>query len=194
MIILGLTGSIAMGKSTVAEQFAACGAKRCSADALVHRLLAKGGAGVEAVADYFPETLHALGHIDRKALGNAVFKNEEALNRLERTLHPLVAQAREQFLAAMQSLGAPWVVLEIPLLFETGAEESCDVVATVTAPAWLQRQRARARGMSEARLASILSRQMPDQEKRQLADYVIHTGLGRAYSFQQVKAIMKELS
>jgi len=194
MIVLGLTGSIAMGKSTVAAQFAQLGAKVISADALVHRILAAGGIGVEAVEERFPGVRHAMGHIDRKALGKIVFQDEGALNDLEQLLHPLVVEEREYELHAYARMGVHLAVLEIPLLFETGAEERCDAVACVTAPAFLQRQRTSARGMSDTRLNAILARQWPDREKRTAADFVISTGLGEAYSFAQVKQVVNALT
>lgn len=192
MMIIGLTGSIGMGKSTVASQVAALGVKTLNSDVVVHQLLAKGGAGVDAVAERFPQALENEA-INRIKLGQAVFGSPEKLAALEAVLHPLVVEAQGIFCARMQRLGARVVLLDIPLLFETGAEVRMDATIVVTAPAFLQRARVLARpGMTEEKLQRILSRQMPDAEKRLRADYVIHTGLGRAYSFRQIKHIMKE--
>lgn len=193
-MILGLTGSIAMGKSTVARMFAALGAKVIAADAVVHALLAERGAAVSMVADIFPAT-YENGAIDRAKLGAEVFADAEKLAHLEAILHPLVAQAEERFAAREAAKGARVIVMDIPLLFETGADARCDFTVTASAPAFLQRARALLRpGMTEEKLALILARQLPDREKRLLADYVVETGLGRAHSFRQVKRILYEMN
>ena len=137
IIIIGLTGGIATGRSTVAAQFVACGAKLCSSDALVHALLAPGGAAEKEVAARFPKAMRD-GKIDRRALGEIVYTDASALAELEAILHPLVRQEQQNFIAEMQSLGARLVVLEIPLLFETGAEARCDAVAITAVPAFLR--------------------------------------------------------
>jgi dephospho-CoA kinase len=193
MIVLGLTGSIAMGKSTTAAMFRHLGVPVHDADRTVHQLLAAGGAAVQPIDEAFPGSVQA-GGVDRPALGARVFGDKAALRRLEAILHPLVSVARQAFLARQHRRGRSLVVVDIPLLFETGAERTCDAVAVVSAPAFLQRQRLLLRpGMSEARIAAILARQLPDAEKRRRADYVIPTGLGRAVAFQAVRRIVADL-
>ena len=194
MIVIGLTGGIAMGKSTVAAQFARLGARICSADAVVHRLLGEGGAGVAPVAALFPQALTG-NHIDRARLGRAVFGDKAALAALERVLHPLVAREEMRFAAAAARLGARVTVLDIPLLFETDAHQRVDVTVAVTAPHFLQRQRALLRPhMTPEKLQAVLARQLADAHRRARADYVIPTGLGKAYSFAHVKRIMHDLA
>jgi dephospho-CoA kinase len=172
---LGLTGSIGMGKSTVGRLFAAEGVPVWDADAAVHRLYAPGGAAVAPVAAAFPGALRA-GGIDRDALKPALAADPAALSRLEAIVHPLVAADRARFLDEMARQGAPLVVLDIPLLYETGAEAGMDAVLVVTAPAEVQRARVLARpGMTVAQFDAILARQMPDAEKRARADHVIES-------------------
>ncbi len=193
MIVIGLTGSIGMGKSTVASQLAALGVKGICADSIVHRLLASGGAGVGPVGAAFDGVIKN-GAVDRKALGAAVFGNDEKRKKLEAILHPMVVAEEDMFIRNMRRLGAEYVVMDIPLLFETGAEERCDIVAVASAPAFIQRQRVLARpGMSEEKFRHILAAQMPDSEKRARADFIIPTGLGKAYSFACVKEMMGTL-
>jgi dephospho-CoA kinase len=192
MIVLGLTGSIGMGKSTVAAQFASLGAKTASADALVHRLLAPGGAAEAEVREAFPEAWEASG-ISRVKLGAVVFADAKRKAVLEAILHPKVVALELALVERWQALGARLAVLDIPLLFETYAEQRFDATVVVSAPAFVQRARVLARPhMDEPRFQQILSQQMPDREKRQLADFVVHTGLGRAYSFRQVQAIVRQ--
>lgn len=193
MIVLGITGSIGMGKSTVAAQFASLGAKLCSADAIVHDLLAHDREVIAQVHAAFPEAVHA-GAVNRAALGTLVFASDEKRNALERILHPCVVAAENRFIKEQRKLGAACVVLDIPLLFETGAEARCDKAVVVTAPFIIQYLRVMRRpGMSAAKFRAILSRQMPDKEKRARADFVIATWLGRKHSLRQVKCCMKEL-
>ncbi len=169
---LGLTGSIGMGKSTTAEMFAAEGVPVWDADATVHRLYGPGGAAVPEVAALCPECVR-IGSVDRAALKNWLANGHGRLARLEAAIHPLVAEDRARFLAAERM---PVVLLDIPLLYETGAETGCDAVVVVSVPEEIQRARVLARpGMSEAHLDAILARQMPDAEKRARADYVIET-------------------
>lgn len=192
-VIIGLTGSIGMGKSTVAAQFASLGIEVLSADAIVHALLAKGGAAAEAVGRQFPEAAQN-GAINRQALGNIVFGDREKLKLLESILHPLVVAEENRFIERKRGEKAKYAVLEIPLLYETGAEKRCDAVVVVTAPSFLQKYRVLKRpGMTKERLACILSQQMPDGEKRARADFIVQTGLGKAYSLLQVKRILKVL-
>jgi len=188
MIRLGLTGSIGMGKSTVAEMFAARGVPVFDADAAVHRLQGPGGRLIAAIEAEFPDTTGAEG-VDRTALGEAVLGDPAALRRLEALVHPAVAEERAAFLAA--NAAAPLVLLDIPLLFETGGEGQVDAVAVVSAPAQVQRARVLARpGMTAERFAAILARQMPDAEKRAHADFVIDTGGPLAATEAQVEAVI----
>jgi dephospho-CoA kinase len=193
MIVLGLTGSIGMGKTTCGKFFAYLGVPVHEADEAVHRLIGPGGRAVAAVEAAFPGVT-ANGAVDRLALGRRVFGDMKALARLEGLLHPLVRADAENFLERQRRLGRRLAVLGIPLLFETGAENRCDLVAVVSAPAFIQRQRVMARpGMTAEKLAAILARQMPDAEKRRQADFIIPSGLGRALTFRVVKAIVAEL-
>ncbi|MGY6548192.1 MAG: dephospho-CoA kinase [Roseinatronobacter sp.] len=169
---LGLTGSIAMGKSTTAQFFRDLGVPVWDADAVVHALYQPGQAGAQVVARLCPDAVGAGGQVDRAVLRAAVTRDAGLLDQLNAAIHPLVAQDRAAFLAATD---APLVVLDIPLLFETGARAGCDAVLVVTAPEDVQRARAQARGMSDAELALIRARQMPDAEKRARADHVIET-------------------
>ena len=184
MIIIGLTGSIGMGKSTLALQLASLGAKVCSADAIVHQLMAKGGAAVAEVAKVFPQAVKD-GEVDRKALGAIVFNDKTQLKRLEELLHPLVVVAENQFVWEQRRLGARMAVLDIPLLFETGAEQRCDITLVASAPFFLQKQRVLRRPhMSEQKFLQILRSQLSDRNKRRRADKVVLTGLGKSHSFR----------
>ncbi|WP_313536670.1 dephospho-CoA kinase [Sphingomonas sp.] len=175
-IALGLTGSIGMGKSTVAAMFAADGVPVFDADATVHQLQGPNGAAVAAIEAEFPDTTTDLG-VDRTLLREAVMADPTAFARLEAILHPVVAQARELFLAAHAE--SPLVVLDIPLLFEAGGWRHVDKIAVVSAPPEVQRERVLARpGMTVERFDAILARQLPDAEKRARADFVIPTGEG----------------
>lgn len=193
MKTLGLTGSIGMGKSTVSQQFAELGAVIYNADDSVHALLTKGGKAVEPVAAAFPSTMDN-GAINRQKLGAEVFDNPERLKQLESILHPLVRQEEIRFLERCEERGVRIAVLDIPLLFETGEEKRFTATAVVWAPYFIQKRRVLARpGMTPERFAAILEKQMPSREKCARADYLIATGLGKAHSFRQAKAIMKEL-
>lgn len=173
MIVLGLTGSIGMGKSTVAAMFADAGVPVFDADAEVHRLQGPGGALVAAIEAEFPDTTGALG-VDRTTLGEAVLGDPVALKRLEALVHPAVTEAKRAFLA--EHAEASLVVLDIPLLFEAGGWEAVDRIVVVSAPAETQRARVLRRpGMTESRFESIVARQTPDAEKRARADFVIDT-------------------
>jgi dephospho-CoA kinase len=184
MIILGLTGSIGMGKSTVAAMFADAGVPVFDADAEVHRLQGPGGVLVAAIEAAFPDTTGERG-VNRTALGEAVLGNPEALKRLEALVHPAVAEARQAFLT--QNAAAPLVVLDIPLLFEAGGWQSVDKIAVVSAPIEAQRARVLARsGMTVSRFEAILARQIPDAEKRARADFVIDTGVSLAQTHAAV--------
>jgi dephospho-CoA kinase len=193
VIILGLTGSIAMGKSTATGLFRRLGVPVYDADREVHCLLAKNGAAVPLVEPAFPGTV-SDGVVDRAALGARVFGDAEALRRLEGILHPLVSLRRRRFLQRAARQRRRLVVLDIPLLFETGAERMCDAVAVVSAPRFLQEIRLLRRpGMDRARLAAIARRQMPDAAKRKRADFVIPSGLGRAPTFASIRRIVLHL-
>ena len=194
MVVMGLTGSIGMGKSTAAAMFRGLGVPVHDADATNHRLMAPDGAAFDRVAELFPDVIRD-GQIDRQTLGKIVFGDAKALKRLEAILHPLIRAAEIRFLRNQQMLGRKLVVLDIPLLYETGGEKRCDVVSVVSAPGFVQRQRVLAReGMTDEKFSAILSKQMPDIEKRKRADYVIPTGLGRAVTFQYIQGIVDELS
>ena len=194
MIVVGLTGSIGMGKSTAAAMFRRLGVPVYDADATVHGLFAVGGEAVAAIADAFPGVVEN-GVVDRGLLGARVFADAAALARLEAIVHPLVFRKRAAFLARERWRRTPVVVLDIPLLFETGAERTCDVVAVVSAPAFLQAQRLLRRpGMSRRRLAAIRSRQMADADKRRRADVVIPSGLGRAVTWRAIRRLVADLS
>lgn len=193
MIVIGLTGSIGMGKSTVAALFRRLGIRVCSADAIVHRLLERGGAAVQAVGMRFPGVVRA-GAVDRKILGGIVFTDPAGRRALEAILHPMVVAEEEGFVRREARKGAKIVVVEIPLLFETGAEARCDLTVVVTAPARVQRQRVMRRsGMTEEKFAAILRAQMPDGEKRRRAGAVIQTGLGLRHTVVQVAKLVMQL-
>jgi dephospho-CoA kinase len=194
LIVLGLTGSIGMGKSTAAAMLRRLGVPLFDADLAVHRLLAPSGAAVSAVSAAFPGVESEAGGIDRVLLGQRVFTNPAALKRLEAILHPMVAAEERRFLARLRARRVPLAVLDIPLLFETGAERRCDYVLVVSAPALVQRQRVMRRpGMTEIRLNAILRTQMPDHRKRQRADFVVPTGAGRGLTLRRLKSIIRLL-
>lgn len=187
MMKLGLTGSIGMGKSTVAAMFRDAGVPVFDADAEVHRLQGPGGALLPAIEAAFPRTTGPAG-LDRAALRAAVFGDDAALARLEAIVHPAVAAAREAFLA--EHADAPLVVLDVPLLFEKAGWRAVDRIAVVSAPEAVQRARVLARpGMTEAALDAILARQMPDAQKRARADHVIPTG----GSIEETRAAVRDL-
>jgi len=193
MLALGLTGGIGMGKSTAAKALNAMGFPVYHADYAVHEALRKGGKAVRQVARLFPEALRN-GAIDRKILGRFVFGHPRKLKQLEKILHPFVWQAEAAFLKQAHRDKASAVILEIPLLFETGGEGRFDAVLCVTAPYAIQKARVLARpGMTEARFKAIRARQMKDSEKRKKADYIIHTGKGLADTRKQLKRVMKHL-
>lgn len=187
MVILGLTGSIGMGKTVAAGMFRRLGIPVHDADAAVHRLLGrKGGAVVAAVAAAFPGVLRD-GAIDRGALGRRVFDDPVALRRLENLLHPAVRHDQAAFLKRQARRGCRLAVLDVPLLFETGTDADCDAVAVVSAPPFVQEARVLARpGMTRQRLAAIRAHQMADAEKRRRADFLIPSGLGRRETLRAV--------
>jgi dephospho-CoA kinase len=192
MFALGLTGSIGMGKSTTAAMFAEEGVPVHDADAAVHRLY--DGEAVAAIEAAFPGVA-AGGKVDREKLGRRVLGDAAAMTRLEQIVHPLVRQAEERFLADARQKGAKVVVLDIPLLFETGAEKRCDAVVVVSAPPETQRTRALERaGMTEQKFQAILAKQMPDVEKRARADFVVETGHGLEAARAQVRDILARVA
>ena len=191
MFVLGLTGSIGMGKTTTAAMFRAEGIEVHDSDAVVHALY-KGDA-VAAIAAAFPGTVR--GVVDRGLLGARVLKDPAALARLEAIVHPLVARSRHAFLAEAAKKGEQIVVLDIPLLFETGLDREVDAVVLVTAPEAVQKERVSKRpGMTPEHLAVILERQMRDAEKRARAHFIIDTGDGLAAAQRQVRGILRALA
>jgi dephospho-CoA kinase len=192
MFVLGLTGSIGMGKTTTAAMFRAEGIRVHDSDATVHELYR--GAAAPAVEAAFPGVARD-GVIDRSALGARVFDDPAALQRLEAIVHPLVAAAREKFLAEAAKAGARRVVLDVPLLFEIGADRSVDAVVLVSAPESVQKARAASRpGMTPLRLEAILAKQMPDAEKRARAHFIIDTGSGFEAARRQVRGVLRALA
>jgi dephospho-CoA kinase len=191
--VLGLTGSIGMGKSTAARMLRAMGLAVHDADAAVHRLMAKGGAAVPEIAQAFPEVV-VDGAVDRRVLGQRVFGDAHALRRLEAILHPKVRAEAHRFIARRRYRGDALVVLDIPLLFETGGDRLCDAVAVVSAPRFVQEQRVLTRpGMTRRKLEGIRAQQLPDREKRRRADFVVPTGLGRLRTLRNLRRIVKIL-
>jgi dephospho-CoA kinase len=192
MFILGLTGSLGMGKSTTAKMFAEEGVPVHDADAAVHRLY--DGEATAAIEAAFPGTT-SHGKVDREKLGQRVLGDELAIKRLEHIVHPLVRQAEERFLAEAERMGAKVAVLDIPLLYETGGDKRCDAVVVVSAPAEQQRQRAFERpSMTEQKLAAILAKQTPDAEKRRRADFVVDTSQGYEAARAQVRDILARIA
>lgn len=192
MFILGLTGSLGMGKSTTAKFFAEEGVPVHDADAAVHRLYE--GEAVPLIEATFPGTT-AEGKVDRDRLAKRVLGDAAAIKRLEAIVHPLVAEVRERFLRDAAKSGAKVAVLDIPLLYETGGDKRCDAVVVVSAPAEVQRTRAFERpGMTDEKLAAILAKQMPDAEKRARADFVVDTSKGYEAARQQVRDILARVA
>jgi dephospho-CoA kinase len=190
MFLLGLTGSIGMGKSETARIFQRLGVPVYDADAAVHQLYSEGGAAVPLIEAAFPGST-AGGAVDRGILSQSVFGDPQAIKRLEEIVHPLVAKMEMEFLKQRSERGTPIVVLDIPLLFETHREGSFDAVVVVSAPEEVQRARVAARpGMTGDKLVAVLARQMPDVEKRKRADFVIETGAGIDYATHQVKRVL----
>jgi dephospho-CoA kinase len=192
-LLVGLTGSIGMGKTETARMFERLGIPVHDADAAVHRLYEPGGAAFPAVAKAFPECIRG-GRVDRARLSELVRANPSAIERLEAIVHPLVAANQEAFVEQAAALGSDLVVLDVPLLFETGGEARMDAVVVVSAPADTQRARVLARpGMTGELLEHILARQIPDVEKRARAHFVVETGKGLRHAFEQVKSVVAAL-
>lgn len=191
MLVIGLTGGIGMGKSAAAEHFARAGIPVFNADAHVHRLYE--GEAVEAIEAEFPGVTRG-GRIDRKLLTEQVAGSPERLRQLERIVHPMVVEAEIEFLRAQERKGAQLAVLEIPLLFETGAEARVDVTVVLSAPHRVQRERVLARpGMTVDKLEHLLARQLPDAEKRARADFVVESGTGLADMQAKIDTLIESL-
>lgn len=193
MILIALTGSIGMGKSTTAKMFAEAGVPVWDADAAVHKLYGPGGAGAAAIARVAPDAVDANG-VDRARLRAAIIADASLLKKVEAAIHPLVGQDRAEFLAAARAAGHPMAVCDIPLLFETGGDKAFDKTVVVSANAEMQRTRVLERpGMTEEAFEAILAKQVPDAEKRARADYVVDTSQGLDHAREQVLAIIEEL-
>ena len=191
-LVLCLTGSLGMGKSTAAKFFAAEGVPVHDSDAVVHALYE--GEAVAPIEAAFPGTT-SNGKVDRGKLATIVVNDKAALARLEAIVHPLVGQARDKFLADAQASGAPVVLLDIPLLFEIGHERNCDAVVVVSAPAEIQRARAFERpGMTEEKFAALMAKQLPDAEKRRRADFIVDSSQGLDYARAQVRDILRAVA
>jgi dephospho-CoA kinase len=193
MMIIGLTGGIGMGKSTVAKILRELGFPIYSADQAVHDIMKKGGKAMAPVAKLFPEVIKR-GAIDRQLLGRAVFGQPKKLRQLEKIIHPLIRDAERAFLQKARKAKASAVILEIPLLFETKADKRCDVTLSVTAPRAIQKARVLARpNMTEEKFHAILSHQMPDSEKRKKADHIIPTGTSLHATEKHIYKILGKL-
>ena len=202
MIVIGLTGSIGMGKSTIAAMLEQLKIPVHEADAEVHRLLASKGRGFRAVAAAFPYfkfpqiygKRNKAYYLKRSEMGKIIFADDKARKKLEKILHPLVQDAQNQFIRKAKRAGHKIVALDIPLLFEIGGEKRVDVTLVASSPFAVQRARVLARpGMTEKKFRAILKRQMPDGEKRARADYVIPTGIGRAHTMKELKAVIRKI-
>jgi dephospho-CoA kinase len=192
MIVLGLTGSVGMGKSATAKMFAAEGVPVFDSDAAVHRLYE--GEAAPLIEKAFPGTVSA-GRVDRERLSRAVVGNNEAFAKLEAIIHPLVRKARKDFLIAAKAKGAQVALLDIPLLFETGGERKVDKIVVVSAPEPVQKERVLARpGMTEEKFSAIVAKQMPDSKKRKKANFVIDTSRGFEAARAEVRTILRALS
>jgi dephospho-CoA kinase len=193
MIILGLTGSIGMGKSTAAAMFRRMGIPVFDSDASVHHALSRNKDVIGAIGDSFPDAVHREV-VDRKKLGGIVFNDPGQRRQLETILHPVVQQGQRHFAALMRRAGHDLVVLDIPLLYETGAERRVDYVVCVSAPYRIQRRRVLTRpGMDEARFHAILQQQMPDTQKQAKADFIVQTGLGYALTYRELRDIVRQV-
>ncbi len=193
MLKIGLTGSIGMGKSTTAKLFERFGGAVHDADAAVAKLYASGGGAAQAIAEIAPEAVTG-GGVDRAALRDRMTRDPSLLKRLEAAIHPLVEADRRAFVAEAEAAGRAFVVFDIPLLFETGAEAVCDVVVVATTSPEIQRERVLARpGVTEAALEKILARQMADGEKRRRADFIVDTGRSVEDAARQVREILEKL-
>ena len=189
-IVIGLTGSIGMGKTTASAMLYRLGLPVCDSDSLVHKMLAKGGAAVPFVSDVFDDVV-SDGAIDRAALGRQAFGNAEALKQLEQIMHPLVRAAQKKFIKNCSGRRLFAAVLDVPLLFEVKTDKYCDLTLVVSAPRFVQEKRVLARpGMTRERLQATLERQMPDLEKQKRADIVVQTGLNKRHTSDQLIKIV----
>ena len=194
MLVIGLTGSIGMGKSTAAGMLRRLGVPVHDSDAAVHRLIRKGGRAVARIEKAFPGVVKA-GAVDRAALGAKVFGDPEALKRLEAILHPMVAEEKGRFLRRWASRRKKAVALDVPLLFEVEGDRQCDATILVSAPTFIQANRVLRRpGMTRERLAEIRARQMPEAEKHRRASYIVPTGLGYRLTLRRLSEIVAGLS
>jgi dephospho-CoA kinase len=193
MLVIGLTGSIGMGKSTVAEMFRKLGTPVYDADAEIHKLYMEGGAAVEPIRKQFPEAVEN-NRVVRAKLSKLVVGKEEEIRKLEAITHPLLGKGRADFFASAEKAGHRIVVLDVPLIFETGGDRNFDKIVVVSAPKDVQRERVLAReDMTEEKFEAILARQTPDAEKRKRADYVINTNCPQEATLEQVRALLKDL-
>lgn len=195
MIVLGLTGSIGMGKSTAARMLRLMGVPVHESDHAVHKALAPGGAAFEEVAVTFPDAWDAKRHvIKRDVLGQIVFADADKRRELEEIIHPVVWKSQKDFTLKNTKMGRRVIALDIPLLFETGAEKRVDKTIVVTAPYDIQRRRVLVRpGMTEEKFLNILNSQMPDGEKRRRADFVVETGMGLGHTWRGLRKIVREV-
>jgi dephospho-CoA kinase len=193
MIVVGLTGSIGMGKTATGKLFSKLGVPVCDADSIVHALYDKGGAAVEPIRAVFPDVV-AEGRVDRVKLGESLAVEPEGFERLESIVHPLVRQAQQDFLDRSRKKGVTLAVLDIPLLFETGRDRDVDRIVVVSAPPEIQKERVMKRpGMTAEIFNALLARQLPDEEKRARADFVVDTSKTREHAFAQVRDIVAAL-
>lgn len=193
MRVIGLTGSIAMGKTTAAKAFSEIGIPVFDSDATVHRLYSAGGAGSKAISALVPQAIQSDA-VDRQALARAIAETPGLLAQIEGAIHPLVRSAQEAFIADARNAGADLAVLDIPLLFETGRDKDVDIIIVVSAPFEIQRARAMARpGMTEEKLTSLLERQTPDAEKRRRADFIVNSSGTPDDAARQVREIVAQL-
>lgn len=192
MIIIGLTGSIGMGKTTVAKMFASLGIPVLDSDLVVHEIMTRPGI-IKRISALFPAALKK-GALDRTEIGKAVFGKPKELRKLESILHPKVKEAQRKFIQKQRLRGAKAVVLDIPLLYETHGERRMDHVVVVSAPITVQKQRVMKRpNMTEAKLRSILKRQLSDEKKRKKADFLVRTGEGKGRSLRDVRMILQKI-
>jgi len=195
MIVLGLTGSIGMGKSTASAMFRSLGVPVFDSDAAVHKVMAAGGAAVSRIEETFPGTKAADGGVDRQKLGAAVFGNPVELRKLEGIVHPLVRRQQVKFRQRAKAARTPLIVIDVPLLFETGGERNCDATCVVSAPGFVQAQRVLARpGMTPDKFRDILNQQVPDAQKRRRADFVVPMGAGKNFALRRVQEIVRRLN
>ena len=193
MIVAALTGSIAMGKSATAKMFAERGVPVFDSDAAVHALYSKGGAAVEPLRSLIPGAVLG-GAVDRGQLSAAILQDRNLLRKIEQIVHPLVRRMQDEFLEQARASACPLVLLDIPLLFETGRDKDVDCIIIVSAPPEIQRRRALERpGMTAEKLDFILSKQVPDREKRRRADFLIDTSKSLEDAARQVDAVIGEL-